>query len=606
MRLSTAVPLQNRASRTRGLHGHSKRAFQTQFRRWNFPPKNNPAHKNDRLVTRVRELWEKNLAQAEMLKVLNDEGFDIKARELMRVRTRKRWLLRMSNGDKMRASGLHEGSPKPGLSAEEDGSSPSKSTQGSPKTQERLVNSGRTLSKRQRRRAKHSAAPPGSIVRYPSEMTIDEARVFLGLDNDLYRDFRAEFQRICEDEGLIKKTIAGPERWEAAKARLVREMLPLQNVMWMAKDSPESKKQALDVICTDVTKRMRNMETRMTLTEAKNALGINPQESREMRTALLKILRDTSLSCKSAASPEEWEGLQKRWGAESERVRAVLTEEDGDSGVEEKTRALEVIAKDVMKRLRDDRVRKDPKRLRALQQSSTTPTRRSQGVRSVNQSQTQSSPSTDHMDMGEGMTGNFDAMSEVSRASQMPFGPSNGTMGSHLPISMQSQESSLSESPGGLSQQPRVLSSSMASGLPMDSQMGSSLLLAANAQTAFMDQPYVQQQFAPATPPAPVFHQVQPVPTVFAVYLRLHPSSNFVTHTNLWIATMTSQSLEELRQIAVDKFPGALCVRVQGILRDGKGGEIPLQIEQDQELGAYLAHMQGGSPTFNVQLVWKS
>ncbi|KAK4987839.1 hypothetical protein LTR28_001809, partial [Elasticomyces elasticus] len=38
----------------------SKRAFQTQFRRWDFPSKQNPAHKNAPLVARIRELWESN------------------------------------------------------------------------------------------------------------------------------------------------------------------------------------------------------------------------------------------------------------------------------------------------------------------------------------------------------------------------------------------------------------------------------------------------------------------------------------------------------------------------------------------------------------------
>ena len=35
-----------------------------------------------------------------MLKTLNDEGFDIKERELMHVRAKNRWLLRVPNGMK--------------------------------------------------------------------------------------------------------------------------------------------------------------------------------------------------------------------------------------------------------------------------------------------------------------------------------------------------------------------------------------------------------------------------------------------------------------------------------------------------------------------------
>ncbi len=72
----------------------------TNLQRWDFPSKQNPAHKNSALVARVRELWEKNTSQKDMLRQLNEEGFDIKERELMRVRAKNRWLLRVANGMK--------------------------------------------------------------------------------------------------------------------------------------------------------------------------------------------------------------------------------------------------------------------------------------------------------------------------------------------------------------------------------------------------------------------------------------------------------------------------------------------------------------------------
>ncbi|KAI9875816.1 MAG: hypothetical protein M1823_007393, partial [Watsoniomyces obsoletus] len=78
----------------------SKRAFQQQFRRWQFPSKQNPAHRNLDLVARVRELWENNYTQADMLKTLNNEGFELKERELMRLRAKHRLLLRIPNGMK--------------------------------------------------------------------------------------------------------------------------------------------------------------------------------------------------------------------------------------------------------------------------------------------------------------------------------------------------------------------------------------------------------------------------------------------------------------------------------------------------------------------------
>jgi hypothetical protein len=75
----------------------SKRAYQTQFKRWGFPSKQNPAHRNVDLVTRVKELWEKNTSQRDMLKTLTEEGFNIKE---------NRWLLRVPNG--MKSHGVTE------------------------------------------------------------------------------------------------------------------------------------------------------------------------------------------------------------------------------------------------------------------------------------------------------------------------------------------------------------------------------------------------------------------------------------------------------------------------------------------------------------------
>ena len=158
------------------------------------------------------------------------------------------------------------------------------------------------------------------------------------------------------------------------------------------------------------------------------------------------------------------------------------------------------------------------------------------------------------------------------------------------------------------------------------SGMGSTLLLAPDGQAAaaaFMghhQQPYYNPGAAAtssATVASTSSHMYQqpstPDPSrggagpgpACAIYLRLHPSSSFLTNTSLWVATLCSHSVQELREAAVARFPGAACVRVEGVIKDGKGGELPLQIEQEQELAAYLAHMQGASPTFNVQLVWK-
>lgn len=68
------------------------------LQRWNFPSKQYPAHKDEELVARVKELWESNHGQKEMLTVLANEGFNVTESDLMRLRSKKGWLLRGSQG----------------------------------------------------------------------------------------------------------------------------------------------------------------------------------------------------------------------------------------------------------------------------------------------------------------------------------------------------------------------------------------------------------------------------------------------------------------------------------------------------------------------------
>ncbi|KAK5992685.1 hypothetical protein PT974_06100 [Cladobotryum mycophilum] len=484
-------------------------------------------------------------------------------------------------------------------------------------------------------------------------MTIDEARLILGIDQITYRILRSTFQRICHEESLFKKTVAGQEKWEGAKDRVVNSIPELQRLLWLSGGNLEHKRQAFDVICTDVTKRIRMLESRMSLADAKNTLGVNPQQSREIRIAFHEVLSDVRLNCKSDVSPQQWEDLKHRWAGKSALIKRI-SDDITNTQDPQKSRALDMLARDVMKRLRD-RARKEPKKNQGDTTTVTTThdqnqdqvqnqiqdqiqdqlhdqlhdqiqdqlhdrlhnsahdqihhsTHDSQDMRSNGTSHSQTPPlTTDQIDLGDDMTpSNFDDMSEVSHASHMAFSSPSDGMTTHLPLSMPSQESSLSDSRDTLPSQSRVLESSIPPGMQLDPQLSSSLLLGTTPETAFLDQSYVSQQYGAAASPSQVFQQCPPpIPTACAIYLRLHPSSTFVASPPLWIATINSHSVQGLRQAAVERFPGALCLRVEGILKYDKCGELPLPIEQDQELAAYLAHLQGAAPTFNVQLVWK-
>ncbi|KAM0441011.1 hypothetical protein ACHAPT_000316 [Fusarium lateritium] len=603
----------------------SKRAFQVQFSRWNFPSKQRPAHKDPRLVKRVHELWLKNLPQSEMLRILKDEeGYDINSRELMRVRARNRWLLRVRHGDRAKPEDEEEEPESPDA---QDGGSPSgqegASHQPVSNSTTHLILSPkpRKLSKRQSRRNRQQLADENDLVRFPSEMTLNECKDTLGLDSTTYQETRECFGRICQQESIMKKTLAGPERWDYVKNRLIHERPHLQEVLWVSKDKLETKQLALDIVCTDVTKRLRNMETKMTLLDAKNVLGLNPEESREIRTALYTVLCDANFTSKSDVTPEEWGELRRLWLEKSVHVKKLnLTGDDAEA--RKRVRALEILARDVIKRRRDEKrqqVNKDsePAKQKEVQQPETTQDEQRPGHRVQSQQPSSrespssafavsdrnpsrsSSPGASPPMNDDGLS--FVPIPEVTGRSRVSFAPSERPMPPQLPAPIPSQ-TSLPSSNAVLPQPPRMLGSSTSTGMPVNSQYGSPLYMGSNAQPAFMGQQYVAQQFSPA-PSNAMFQGVPAVPTAFAIFLRLHPSSTYVTNTGLWIGTMAAQSVQELREVAVAKFPGALCVRIEGILKDGKGTELVLQIQDDEELGAYFAHMQSGSPTFAVQLV---
>ncbi|TVY39152.1 hypothetical protein LSUB1_G004933 [Lachnellula subtilissima] len=604
----------------------SKRAFQTQFKRWDFPSKQNPAHKNAALVQRVKELWDCNTSQREMLRMLNEEGFDIKERELMRVRAKNRWLLRVPNGMKskkrdsdqdvvsqlqaalygeaqmMDAEGEDEEMEEmdmPAAPKRTRGTSPPLSPEVMAKRQERLAklqaeSAERWATRKRRRRTRGWAGlpadPPGP-PRFPSETTIDESKAFLSLDNRLYRDIRSRFQRICEEAGIIKKTLAGPERWEAAKDRLVQESSHLQTVFWGNEDNQEAKKLALDVVCSDVTKRMRTLERRMTIAEAKNALGINPEESRQLRNAFYQVLKGDHFTSKLEAGEEHWKELKQQWINGSDLLQNILAPGEADPQHNEKVKAMEVLCRDVMKRLRDDQTKRDPTRKKKFDSNYTAP----------DALQFDDAPETSGF-----QTSSHDALAHVASQAQ-----------AQTPV--QAQPRAPSRAQTGLNhaqaqaRQPQPQSHNQVMVDHNDMQIDPSLLLAAandpsllnrGMQNQYPAQQYADQQYVAQAAQA----AFAPSQSSIAVYFRLHPASEIQSNSRLWVSTLSSVSVDELRQLATVRTPGTLAIRIEGVIKQPNGQEMTLPIDQDDELEAYLAAISGVKPVFSVQLVaaWKN
>ncbi len=229
----------------------------------------------------------------------------------------------------------------------------------------------RYASKKRRRRTRGWAGlpadPPGP-PRFPSETTLDESKAYLHLDNERYRELRDQFQSICEEAGFLKKTVAGPEKWQAAKDRLAAENAHLNNEFYGPPNEfpHEAKMLALDVVCTDVTKRMRTLERRMTIAEAKNALQVNPEESRLIRNQFYEVLKNDHFTSKLEAGDNHWIELKRDWIAQSPLLQRITAPPPEGQGLEQqysdRMKAIEVLCRDVMKRLRDDQTKRDPAR----------------------------------------------------------------------------------------------------------------------------------------------------------------------------------------------------------------------------------------------------
>ncbi|KAK2598247.1 hypothetical protein N8I77_011672 [Diaporthe amygdali] len=587
----------------------SKRAYQAQFRRWEFPSKHQPALKNDQLVARIKELWERNLSQAEMLHVLNEEdGYNIKSRELNRVRSKHRWLLRVPTGktkdgaDLSLQAGTSNGEddedddelqlamqdPSYGLPAVPDLASQLREER---KRKMQAESAERWATKKRRRRTRQYAGmpadPPGP-PRFPSETTLGEGQAILGLDKTAYNAVRNKFQSICEGAGIVKKSIAGHEAWESAKETLIGEFNELQNAFWVDKENIDKKKLALEVICSDVTKRMRSGgDKELWLADAKNILGLNPEESRRVRSAFYKILQSDGFTSKVAMGPERWKELKQRWIDESDMLQKILSRLDDAQSHDMKTRAVEALARDVMKRLRDDQ-----RRGKGSKQSRARSSEELAGVEDFEDG----APVMDNM--GEDASG---------FGTQMLVPPSAGdTQQGHAHSSR-------------LIPDHHLLGTQMGMQVPMDTHLGSSMLLDPNAQNPFVDP---NQQFlsgpspmaapSPFDPPrpaaAPVVFQTAPVTNTgtIPIYIRLLSPANIDPRGEVFIAILTSQSLEELHQIVEQRVPGSTCVRVEGLIKmPGLEGDfVPLEIENDEHLGAYLAQAQAQAPSFNVRLAF--
>jgi hypothetical protein len=422
----------------------------------------------------------------------------------------------------------------------------------------------RTRKRRRRTRgwAGLPADAPGEPPRFPSETTIDEAKAYLGLDNDMYRDVRDRFLQICKEQDVTKKTIAGPTKWAEIVRQLINESQHLSAVFQQEPDvlsnidalfRPKGQRAlSIDVICMDVTKRLRTMDSRMTLADVKNILALNPEQTRQVRSAFAAKLKADHFTNKHEAGEQHWADLKTAWVNESELLARVLSAGEADPDYARKLRAIEVLARDVMKRQQQEKTAIDPSRKKQV-----------------------------HQGPGPG----------PARPIVVPQPPTSHTR---------------SQRPEPPSSSQTAYDNMTALASAADLQIDPSLLLAASDAATPNYQPYTYQDqasFRPAAQPSysePLYapSPSQPLP----IYFRLHPhsSTSFPAKT-VWLSILHTVSVAEIRQLAAREHPGAAVLKIEGVVLAGER-EVVVEIGDDGELGAYLGHVGKGKATFVVLL----
>ncbi|KAJ4988838.1 hypothetical protein SVAN01_05645 [Stagonosporopsis vannaccii] len=629
----------------------SKRAFQTQFKRWDFPSKQNPAHKNPALVARLQQLWEQNYSQKEMVDTLQGEGYQITDRELIRLRLRLKLLLResvprprkkqnMEGGIQKRSKKKVKPKAMPGSglinqlgnailaessesseSSEEEAEEDTYITVGSerrehlrptqPEPEALTLDPEETLrrqlrqehlqqesdekwrTRKRRRRTRGWAGLPadtyGEPPRFPSETTIDEAKAYLGLDNTMYRKLRERFQELCEVEGVVKKTVAGPENWAKLVQRLIQEDAHLVSVF---QEEPEvlhnndalfrpkgQRALSIDVICMDVTKRLRMMGTRMTLADAKNALGLNPEQTRHVRAAYIAKLKAAHFTNKHEAGEEQWAQLKTTWVNESDYLTRALAAGEADPGYARKLRAIEVLARDVMKRQQQERLAQDPSKKKQI-----------------------------HQGPGPGPAPPVVAPQPERHRQSTGLEYNASTQTSHTALPTLSPTSDLQIDPSLL------LAASDAAILPgpayhQQHHCQSHHDHTQNSQASSESHHIPAHHYGQNYYPAAASQHAQPMP----VYFRLnHLSATPFPAKTVWLSILHTVSLNEITNLVMREHPGTVVLKVEGLVvyrQDQGEREVVVEVSDDEELAAYLGHVKStgqGKATFVVLLGTRS
>jgi len=560
-----------------------------------------------------------------MLECLRSEGWDLKERELNKLRKEQNLLLREPNrnGNGKRAGVKRKRTQEPDEINEQieqqdedpgavDAAARSLTTSNlAPEIRaKRQARQARLLAEseerlkagtRRRRTKVWSGLPPDPVAppRYPSELTMEECKRELGLDKQLYQELRDIFEGICRANNVVKKTSCGIDTWKGIKEELISRMSHLQSIFWghgSATINQTQRPMALELICMDVTKKIRTVGTRVTISEAKNILGLTPQEARDARMAFDEILKEDHFVSKLEVPREHWDGLKAQWVERSSLLQRKLSGSIDDLDHATKLKCLESIAADVQKRHRDQQTKSDPAHL----------------TKSLDQTR------NPHISEAPHAVPSGAAVHSPTNSAVAPFSANAPTVS---PATNMNNEYSSGNGAGAESAHLYRHSPFPAVSVPQDGMTTlASQALASAAHPSFIDYGDMQGlQIDPslleaaALPQGSVHYDKSPhefsTQDAIPVYFRLSPLSSLehiASHPKVWLSTLSPPySMGFLRELALSKAGSrqASATKIEGVAPgNGDEGGTKWSIDEDDELEAYLEMVGRGKATFIVEI----
>ena len=158
--------------------------------------------------------------------------------------------------------------------------------------------------------------------------------------------------------GITKKTKCEPGQWETSKDRLIRGNLHLNAVMNIPHPSPHEVANALEVICADVTKKIRVTTTKISISDANKGLQLNPAESKQIRHIFYQMLEQEGYTTMVEFGNERYQDLFQIWLTKSDIL--VRIQQQGMDA--HKLKCLKILSRDAQKRLCDARLKDDPQK----------------------------------------------------------------------------------------------------------------------------------------------------------------------------------------------------------------------------------------------------